>query len=182
MVIGERIKTFRFRKGMTQKQLGNAIGFEGKAGEVRITQYERERRSPKRGLVKKMATVLDVNPQALTVPDIRTYEGLMHTLFALEDMYGLKIKGIDGSNMLYFEGKLSLAGANMDIRLSKWREISNMYDSGEITKEQYDTWRYTYPEFAPEYTTNQGGIEKNEEETINDDRCLCCRCRSCNRT
>lgn len=50
-----------------------------------------------------MATVLDVNPQALTVPDIRTYEGLMHTLFALEDMYGLKIKGIDGANMLYFE-------------------------------------------------------------------------------
>lgn len=28
----------------------------------------------------------------LTVPDIDTYIGLMHTLFTLEDMYGLKFR------------------------------------------------------------------------------------------
>ena len=40
--------------------------------------------------------LFDVSTHALTVPDIDTYIGLMHTLFALEDMYGLKIGEIDG--------------------------------------------------------------------------------------
>ena len=43
-----------------------------------------------------MAHVFDVSPRALDVPDIDSYLGLMHTLFALEDMYGLKIGEIDG--------------------------------------------------------------------------------------
>lgn len=43
-----------------------------------------------------MARVLDVSPDALAVPNIDTYMGLMHTLFALEDMVGPKINDIDG--------------------------------------------------------------------------------------
>jgi hypothetical protein len=33
---------------------------------------------------------------ALTVSDIDSYVGLIHTLFALEDLYGFKISSIDG--------------------------------------------------------------------------------------
>ena len=76
MAIGKRIRFFRNRKGMTQ--------------------YETEARTPKHDLVKEMANIFDVSTHALTVPDIDTYIGLMHTLFALKDMYGLKIGEIDG--------------------------------------------------------------------------------------
>lgn len=38
-----------------------------------------------------LADTLDVSPQALTVPDIDSCIGLMHTLFTLEDKYGLHI-------------------------------------------------------------------------------------------
>lgn len=51
---------------------------------------------PKHDLVKEMAHILDVSTHALTVPDIDNYIGLMHTFFALEDMYGLKIREVDG--------------------------------------------------------------------------------------
>ncbi len=47
-----------------------------------------------------MAHFLDVSTHALTVPDIDTYIGLMHTFFALEDMYGLKIDEVDGEVVL----------------------------------------------------------------------------------
>ena len=47
MAIGQRIKYFRNRKGMTQKQLGEQLGFMGKTSDVRMAQYESEARVPK---------------------------------------------------------------------------------------------------------------------------------------
>ena len=96
MAIGKRIRFFRNRKGMTQKQLGEILGFLGKTSDVRMAQYESEARTPKQDLVKEMANIFDVSPQAITVPEIDSYIGLMHTLFALEEMYRLKIGKIDG--------------------------------------------------------------------------------------
>ena len=100
MAIGQRIRFFRNRKGMTQKQLGEVLGFLGKTSDVRMAQYESEARIPKHDLVKEMADIFDVSTHALTVPDIDTYIGLMHTFFALEDMYGLKIDEMDGEVVL----------------------------------------------------------------------------------
>ena len=100
MAIGKRIRFFRNRKGMTQKQTGEILGFLGKTSDVRMAQYESEARVPKHDLVREMANLFDVSTQALTVPDIDTYVGLMHTFFALEDMYGLKIGEIDGEPCL----------------------------------------------------------------------------------
>ena len=100
MAIGQRIKYFRNRIGMTQKQLGEQLGFKGKTSDVRMAQYESEARVPKIDLVKQMSQIFDINTHALTVPDIDTHIGLMHTLFALEDMYGLKVKNVDEDNSI----------------------------------------------------------------------------------
>ena len=88
MAIGKRIRFFRNRKGMTQKQLGEMLGFLGRTSDVRIAQYESESRTPKSDLVKEMAQIFDVSPRAINVPNIDSYIGLMHTLFALEDSTG----------------------------------------------------------------------------------------------
>ena len=57
MAIGKRIRFFRNRKGMTQKQLGEVLGFLGKTSDVRMAQYETEARTPKHDLVKEMANI-----------------------------------------------------------------------------------------------------------------------------
>lgn len=88
MAIGERIRYFRNKRGLTQKQLGTAVGFPEKSADVRLAQYESGTRSPKSDLTKALAEVLDVSPTALSVPDIDSYVGLMHTLFTMEDLYG----------------------------------------------------------------------------------------------
>ena len=36
-------------------------------------------------MIKELAGMLGVAPEAISVPDTDTYLGLMHTLFALED-------------------------------------------------------------------------------------------------
>lgn len=145
MAIGNRIKFFRSRQGMTQKQLGEMLGFLGKTSDVRMAQYESESRTPKQDLVKELAGIFDISTQAITVPDIDTYTGLMHTLFALEDMYGLKIKEVDGKPMLALDPSISTPGSQMDNMFHAWMEQANKLNAGKISKEEYDEWRYNYP-------------------------------------
>lgn len=73
------------------KYLGTAVGFPERSADVRLAQYETGSRKPKADLTAALAQVLDVSPQALDVPDIDSQIGLMHTLFTLEDVYGLTI-------------------------------------------------------------------------------------------
>ena len=88
MAIGERIRFFRNLRGMTQKYLGQVVGFPKKTADIRMAQYESGSRTPKAELTENLAGALGVSPLALSVPDIDSYLGLMHTLFTLEDRYG----------------------------------------------------------------------------------------------
>ena len=145
MAIGKRIRFFRNRKGMTPKQFGELLGFLGKTSDVRMAQYESESRKPKHDLVKEMAHVFDVSPRAIDVPDIDSYLGLMHTLFALEDMYGLKVGEIDGEVCLRLDKFSGSTYSTMFDMFHAWREQAARLEQGEITKEEYDQWRYNYP-------------------------------------
>ena len=103
MAIGERIRFFRNLKGMTQKYLGMQVGFPEKTADIRMAQYESGSRTPKADLTNRLAEVFGVSTSALTVPDIDSYNGLMHTLFTLEDLYGLKITELDGEVCLHLD-------------------------------------------------------------------------------
>ena len=91
--------------------------------------------------------MLDVSPHALSVPDIDSYVGLMHTLFTLEDNYGLKISEMDGEVCLKINMCKSKDAAQLHEMLCAWRQTAAMLKAGEITQEEYDRWRYRYPEF-----------------------------------
>ena len=71
----------------------------------------------------------------------------MHTFFALEDRYGLKISEIDGELCLRLDKSKGTEYQNMFELLYSWRQITAKLEAGEITKEEYDQWRYKYPEF-----------------------------------
>ena len=146
MAIGERIHFFRLLRGMTQKYLGMALGFPEKSADVRLAQYETGSRTPKADLTAALAQVLDVSPHALSVPDIDSYVGLMHTLFTLEDNYGLKITEQDGELALQVDFRQNKDAARLHEMLWSWREQAAKLEAGEISQEEYDRWRYHYPE------------------------------------
>lgn len=147
MAIGERIHYFRNMRGMTQKYLGQMMGFPEKSADVRLAQYETGTRTPKAELTASLANILDVSPQALAVPDIDSYTGLMHTLFTLEDTYGLKVDETDGDVCLRVEVSKGKDAARLHEMLCSWRQATAMLKAGEITQEEYDRWRYRYPEY-----------------------------------
>ncbi len=147
MAIGERIHFFRTMRGMTQKYLGMALGFPEKSADVRLAQYENGSRTPKADVTAALAQVLDISPKALDVPDIDSYTGLMHTLFTLEDRYGLHIDEADGEVCLKVDVRKNKDAAQLHEMLCAWRQAAALLKAGEITKEDYDRWRYRYPEF-----------------------------------
>ena len=147
MAIGERIKFIRNLRGMTQKWLGRAIGFDDRTADIRMAQYESGTRTPKENFVNAIAHTLEVSPNALNVPDIDTYIGLMHTLFTLEDLYGIKINRIDGELCLSLDKSKGTTYVHMFDMFNAWNKEAEKFNNGEITKEEYDKWRYNYPKF-----------------------------------
>lgn len=149
MAIGNRIKLFRNMRNLTQKELGAKVGFPFNATDVRIAQYESEKRIPKDDMVNKLASTLDVSPAAIKVPDIDTDIGLMHTLFALEDTRPFRISKIDDTICISLDKHDSAYISMLDM-LSLWYDEYEKLQNGEITKEEYDQWRYTYPKIEAE--------------------------------
>ena len=88
-----------------------------------------------------------ISTSALTVPDIDSYNGLMHTLFALEDLYGFRIDTLSDEICIRLDKGMGTNYITMLEMFSAWQEQSEKLKNGEITKEEYDQWRYNYPKY-----------------------------------
>ena len=71
----------------------------------------------------------------------------MHTLFTLEDNYGLKVTEQDGELALQVDFRKNKDAARLHEMLWAWREQAAKLEAGEISQEDYDRWRYHYPEY-----------------------------------
>ena len=145
MAIGERIRFIRNLRGMTQKWLGQAVGFPQKTADIRMAQYESGSRTPKEDLVNALANVFEVSPLALNIPDIDSELGFIHTLFAIEDIYGIRVEKQGDEVHLVFDGSKRTMNESVFKMLSAWADQAEKLKSGEISKDQYDHWRYTFP-------------------------------------
>lgn len=109
---------------------------------------------------ERLAGVLGVSPLALSVPDIDSYLGLMHTLFTLEDRYGLTVeKGEDGVSMRV-DTRKGKDAAELSEMLNAWVEQAEKYRKGDMSHEDYDKWRYNYPK----YDENSGYVKVPSQE------------------
>ena len=147
MAIGERIRFFRNLRGMTQKYLGQVVGFPEKTADIRMAQYESGSRTPKAELTESLAGALGVSPLALSVPDIDSYLGLMHTLFTLEDRYGLTVKTGENGVSLRVDPRKGKDAAELSEMFTAWAQQAEKLRNGEINREDYDKWRYNYPKY-----------------------------------
>ena len=147
MAIGERIRFFRNLRGMTQKYLGQVVGFPEKTADIRMAQYESGSRTPKAELTENLADVLGLSPLALSVPDIDSYLGLMHTLFTLEDRYGLTVETGENGVSLRVDPRKGKDAAELSEMLTAWAQQAEKLRNGDISREDYDKWRYNYPKY-----------------------------------
>ena len=121
------------------------LGFDPKSADVRISQYEKDAKMPKEELIHSMADILGISPMALKLPNIDSYDALMHTLFALEDIYGLTVSEEDGKVSLYLNPEVSKPGGTLSAYFLSWAKQKDKLVNGEISLDQYDDWRYNFP-------------------------------------
>ena len=144
MTLGDRIRFFRRKTGMTQRELGMTMGFSPLTAEVRVSQYENGSRKPKPRALATLASIFRVAPSTMEVPDIEDRAKLMQTLFAMEDRYALKPIRIYGETFLCVDTLDPFHVDQMNGMLDEWQEQLARMERNEITQEEYDHWRYNY--------------------------------------
>ena len=71
----------------------------------------------------------------------------IHTLFTLEDLYGLTVSKSDGEICLKVDTSKGKDAHELRKMLYAWKEQADKLSSEEISKDKYDEWRYHYPEY-----------------------------------
>jgi transcriptional regulator with XRE-family HTH domain len=142
MAIGDRIKRVRNFRGLTQKQLGLALGFDENSADVRVAQYETGTRTPKEDMLRQIAGVLDVNFRSLYDPTLYAAEDVMFTLFELDEHYKTTIHDFDGKKCIAFNYRL------LDNFFAEWQLRKRELAEGTISKEEYFEWKMNWPSTA----------------------------------
>ena len=143
MSIGYRIRFFRNFRGLTQLKLGRMLGYNDVNADTRIANYEAGRRMPKSDTIREIANQLAIAPEAITAPDADSMIGVMHTLFLLEDMYGFMIDESNGQPSFVLD-ETHEEYTEMNQRLAEYLLQAQKYRNGQISREEYDQWRYQY--------------------------------------
>ena len=87
--VGKRIKFFRERLGLTQKQLGQVAGII----EATIRKYELGQRNPKPDQVKLIADALGVSQYALSPVELETASDVISILLTIDEIIGIDFDG-----------------------------------------------------------------------------------------
>ncbi len=146
MTIGERIRRIRTLRGMTQKDLGIALGFPARSADVRVAQYESGSRTPKEDLIAAMARVLNVVPRAIADPFYDNPVGLMYLFFDLENTYGIHVDQIDGVYCLRPD-RSSKSFLQVLDKLIEWNDAREKGLTDFESSVAYEEWKLHYPPY-----------------------------------
>ena len=140
--LGQKIKKIRMLRKYTQKELGVMCGFSFSSADVRIAQYEKNKKIPREKILKDMCNALGVGEGALIHADMLSYQEMFYALFDMEDFHGLRpVKKEDGYYLKFDSDSI------INDFLEEWYKMYRKYPSprGDDEEEKYTLCRYEYP-------------------------------------
>ena len=145
MEIGDKIRSFRELRGLTQDQLGKLSGING--GTIR--KYELGIRNPKQDQLIKIANGLGIGVSVFYDFDLETLGDVATILFLIDDNAPIKFVGEKGPDGNYRSGNVSIQFENKTLNrfLGEWADLDEILskakaDSNVDTIEglPVDTW------------------------------------------
>ena len=126
MTVGEKIRSYRELRGMTQLQLAQASGIP--FGTIR--KYEINNRNPKPEQQKKIAEALNISPHALIDAEFETIGDIAPYLIKLSKVAGIRFDGtLDEEGKYCIEDiKISFDSAILRMFLKKWADQKAVID------------------------------------------------------
>jgi len=152
MALGYKLKNIRVFRGMTQKELGLAVGFNNKTADVRIAQYESGTRVPKEKIAYAIARALKVNPDYLMGPSPYTIEEIIYSLINIDERNIVELEAeerLDKDGDPYRHINISLP--HLSNYLAEWFEKKEALKNEEISQEEYYEWKINWPYSTPAY-------------------------------
>ena len=122
MTVGEKIKTYRKMRGISQKMLGELAGG---INEVTIRKYEAGDRNPKPDQLLKIADALGISINIFMDFDIETVSDVLSLIFKME----------------YAPDSISLKFNNplINDRLAKWARTRDLVQQTVDARDEFDT-------------------------------------------
>lgn len=160
--VGERIRYYRKRAQMTQKQLAESCEIT----EPAIRNYELGNRIPSFETMVDIADALHISYYALADPNLAALAGVMHCLFRLEYAHGLRPVNLDGKTVLVLDPSFNHVDPSlMQCMLDQWMEARNELDNGSWSLDQYEDWETTFPFAALPPNNNSEANKKRPKKT-----------------
>ena len=126
VLLGKSIREIRLRRGLTQREVSEAIGG---ISESALRSYELGERRPKQNTLERIAETLDVAPACFDTYGIERYDELVHALFLLEDRFGIEPCA---------DGSIRFTDEAIQSCVCTWRDWKEFLEKGKITKEEYE--------------------------------------------
>lgn len=139
MNTGRNIKKIREFRGMTQKEMGIALGFDEASASPRMAQYEGEYRVPREKMLNKMAEVLQVDPRSIATPTGYTEGDMIYRVLMLEEFFPemeLEKNPQTGELMINLHNKI------LNNFFMRWDWFRANKKKGYIEEEEYKRWKY----------------------------------------
>ena len=135
MISGEKLKKLRLLRELTQKELAIKSDLTDSA----IRNYELGYRSPNKKQLIKIAEALECDVSALIDHTPISIFEFMQILFDYED--DLKIRPLIEESTI---GLIS-HDENFNDFLIEWDEMKKKHYNGEISDDEYEDWKLSYP-------------------------------------
>lgn len=126
ILLGKSIREIRLRRGLTQREVSEAIGG---ISESALRSYELGERRPKQNTLERIAETLDVAPACFDTYGIERYDELVHALFLLEDRFGIEPCA---------DGSIRFTDEAIQSCVCTWRDWKEFLEKGKITREEYE--------------------------------------------
>lgn len=126
VLLGKSIREIRLRRGLTQREVSEAIAG---ISESALRSYELGERRPKQNTLERIAETLDVAPACFDTYGIERYDELVHALFLLEDRFGIEPCA---------DGSIRFTDEAIQSCVCTWRDWKEFLEKGKITREEYE--------------------------------------------
>lgn len=138
MTVGEKIRTYRKMRGISQKMLGELAGG---INEVTIRKYEAGDRNPKLDQLLKIADALGISINIFMDFDIETVSDVLSLIYKMDEQLDIEFTGKKNKKGEYAPDSISLKFNNPAIndRLAKWARTRDLVQKTVDARDEFET-------------------------------------------
>ncbi len=138
MTVGEKIRTYRKMRGISQKMLGELAGG---INEVTIRKYEAGDRNPKPEQLLKIANALGISINIFMDFDIETVSDVLSLIFKMDEQLDIEFTGKKNKKGEYEPNSIALRFNNPVInkKLADWARTRDLVQKTVDARDEFET-------------------------------------------